>query len=147
MHFPLYIPAWDRILSAASINCARPVLAVDLFSENWVIELLNTSGFSVSFSVPPCWVTENIPSWSYLFTADRMLSCDFCVSFSSLFAMGASHELVSTTSLSFLKSVFLTCQMVLFAALFPINHRLFNFTFVPSKLFLCHVLNQFCLIT
>lgn len=77
MHFPLYIPAWDRILLAVSINCASSVLAVDLFSENWVIEPLNTSGFLVSFSVPPCWATENIPSCSYLFTTDRMFSCGF----------------------------------------------------------------------
>ena len=58
------IPAWDRILLVASITCASPVLAVDLFSENQVKEPLNTSSFPVSFIIPPCWATEIILSGS-----------------------------------------------------------------------------------
>lgn len=153
MHFPLYIPAWDRILLAASVNCASPVLAVDLFSENWVIEPLNTSGFSVSFSVPPCWATENITSWSYLFSTDRMLFCDFCVSFSSHLSLCHVHwHLFSWASIYHI-SEFLEVSLprvpngVFFAALFSMNYRLFNFMVALSKLFLCHVLNQFCLIS
>lgn len=154
MHFPLYIPVWDRILLAASINCASPVLAVDLFSENWVIKPLNTSGFSLSFSVPPCWATENIPSWCYLFTADRMLSCDFCVSFSSHLPLCHVHcYLLSWASIyhisefEFLEVTtpqvpkgFVCCSL-------PSESQALQFYSSSLKLFLCHVLNHFCLIT
>lgn len=56
------VPAWDQIFLAASNKCASPLFVDDIFTENWVKEPLNTPGFSLYFSVPPCWTTEIIPS-------------------------------------------------------------------------------------